>query len=362
MKHCHKIAQNPGRRPRRSGGSALVLVLWVIAMLGMIVASFAFDAHLEGRITLFARRRARAEALSRSGFEIAKMLLAKQRGVNGNETDEVKEGDPWYGDAFSLHTGRSVTLQRELGEGTIRVDIEPEDGKGRNVNKLMPEDWERMFTSIGLPEIYWADLIDSFYDWTDEDAFTRDNGAEEDYYEDLDPPYAPANGPLSTVGELRLVKGFNEAIMTGGVFNPDDPEPSQIVLTNGIERMLTVFGEGKVNVNAVRQSDASLLMSLPGVEDMETALAVLDERETGNNIVDFSDDDEEDTSFKNESDFMSRVGDLLEDQTIREFVTTGSEYFRITSIGSIGRVTHKVSAVVYYDGETLRILRWQEEA
>lgn len=351
------------RKPGRRRGSALLLVLWVIGLLAMIVVSFAFDAHLEGKIVSYSRKRLRAEALAQSGMEVAKMLLDKQKTTSADVDDETKEKDEWYEPALALSRGRSATVNLTLGEGTIRLDIEPEE-VWRNINKLTEEDWERIFYAIGLPEEFWPELIDSYFDWTDPDDMPRDDGAEtDDYYATLDPPYVAANGPFDTVRELLLVKGFNEAILSGGVFNPDAPKESRIVISNGVERLLTTYGDGKVNVNAVRQDNIAVLLTLPGVTDIVAANAILEEREqlsTGA-VTTQHDLDEEDTSYKSVGDFMSRVGDLLDDDEIRNHITTKSSYFRITSVGQVGRTTRRIWAVVYADDKDWRILRWREE-
>ena len=342
----------------RRRGAALLLVLWIIGLLSIIVVSFAWDAHLEGKVASFARKRAKADAIARSGMEIAKMLLNKQESVSGNEDDETKEGDAWYDNALSLRRGYSVTLTRDVGEGTVRVDIEPEE-VWRNVNKLDDEDWERIFANVlGLPEDYWPELIDSYKDWIDADGIPLQNGGEtEDYYGTLDKPYSAKNGPLDTVRELLLIKGFSEPILSGGVLNPEDPKEQQIYITNGVERLLTVYGDGKINVNAVRADNISVLLTLPGVTEIE-ANAILEERsQPASGLT----SDEDDPSFKSVEDFMARVGDLLDDSSIRNFITVKSQYFRVTCVGQIDRVTRRIWAVVYAEGETFRILRWREE-
>ena len=339
-------------------GVALLLVLWIIGLLGIIVVSFAWDAHLEGRIASFARKRAKADAIARSGMEIAKMLLDKQESVSGNEDDETKEGDAWYENALSLRRGYSVTLTREVGEGTVRVDIEPEE-VWRNVNKLDDEDWERIFQNVlGLPEDYWPELIDSYKDWIDSDGIPLQNGGEtEDYYGTLEKPYSAKNGPLDTVRELLLIKGFSEPILSGGVLNPEDPKEQQIYITNGVERLLTVYGDGKINVNAVRPDNISVLLTLPGITEIE-ANAILEER---NQPASGLTSDEDDPSYKSVEDFMARVGDLLDDSSVRNYITVKSQYFRVTCVGQIDRVTRRIWAVVFSDGKDFRVLRWREE-
>ena len=58
---------------------------------------------------------------------------------------------------------------------------------------------------------------------------------------------------------------------------------------------------------------------------------------------------------------MARVGDLLDDSSIRNFITVNSQYFRVTCVGQIDRVTRRIWAVVYSDGKDFQILRWREE-
>ena len=349
----------PRATPRTAGrGSALILVLWVLGILSMLVVSFAFDAHLEGKVISFARKRRKAEALAFSGMQVARMLLDKQLSVSGNESEETKAEDRWYSHALTLRRGGSITLVEPLGEGTIRLDIEPEQ-VWRNINKLNEEDWERIFQAIGLPEDYWPELIDSYFDWIDPDSIPRQDGAESsDYYETLDPPYQARNAPFDTIRELLLVKGFKEAILSGGVLNPEEPKERQITITNGVQNLLTVFGDGKGNVNAVRQDNLTVLMTLPGVTELG-ARAIIEERETPTYAGAGTMDD--DTSYRSVQDFMTRVGDELDDPAIRNFVTTRSEVFRITSVGMIDRVTRRIWAVVYTNGRIWRVLRWREE-
>lgn len=336
-------------------GAALLLVLWIIGLVSMIVVSFVWDAHLEGKVVSFSRKRLKADALANSGMKVATMLLTRSAKVTGNETEEETEGDKWYEPSLKLSRGESVTIEVPLGEGSVRIDIEPED-VWRNVNKLTQEDWERMFLYIGLPEDYWEELIACFYDWTDEDSNVRQDGAEtDDYYAELDPPYRAANADLQNVRELLLIKGFSEPILTGGVLNPEDPPASQIILTNGIERLLSTFGDGKVNVNAIGPNDIGVLYTLPGVDDL-AAGAILDPKGSFE-----GDPEEEDYTYKSVQDFMNRVGDYLEDDTIRNFITTSSKYYKITSVGQIDRVTRRIWADVYTDGKLIRFLRHREE-
>ena len=82
---------------RRRTGSALIVVLWVIGLLGIIVSSFAFDMHLESIITSYCRKRLKADYLAQSGLEMVKVVVMKKDKITGDkETDSEDATDSWY--------------------------------------------------------------------------------------------------------------------------------------------------------------------------------------------------------------------------------------------------------------------------
>ena len=345
----------------RRGGSALIIVLWTIGLLSMLVLSFAFDAHLEGKIASSARKRRKAEHIALSGMAVAEMLLDHQTEVNVDAEPEDVENDKWYDPAVALKTGRGFSgLEIEVGEGKLRLDMEPEPGR-RNVNKLTEDDWDRVLavateSNANIPDDFFDELINSFFDWTDEDDSERDKGAESKYYEELDPPYRARNAPVDTVRELLLIKGFNEAILSGGPLNPDDP-PESWIHVSGIQDMLTTYGDGKVNVNAAGRR---VLMTLPFPDDEdaeEIANAIIEKRE-GRDPDEFFEEGD-DSSFKSVEDFMSRVGNLP--GSVSSLVTTSSDIYRVTAVGMVGRVTRRIWAIVQYGGAGRRVICWREE-
>ena len=357
-------------RPRR--GAALLLVLWIIGLLGIIVVSFAWDANLEGKVASYARKRAKTDAVARSGMEVAKWLLHHAAELPDEDEEEASEHDAWLPEARALRNGQAVFRTGDLGDGVYRLDIVPvgsggdQGDMGRNVNSLKDDDWERIFSNVlALPEDYWPELIDSFNDWIDADDIPRSNGAEtEDYYATLDRPYSAKNGPLDTVRELRLIRGFSDAILSGGVLNPEDPEAQRIFVSNGVQRVLSTRGDGKVNVNAVGndQSGILLLMTLPGIDEI-AARAILEEREN----VTAASSDSDDTLYKSVEDFRVRVGEYLDDSSVYNYITVGmrennsKNLFKVTSVGKIDRVTRKIMAEVEVVNGEMRVLSWLEE-
>ena len=274
------------------GGFALIAVIWTLAVLSLLVCSFTLDAYMEGKAATYVRSRHQATALMESGLTLAEMLMARQEKVSGEETEEEVAKDRWIAPAIRLKRGQRVEVSQRLfydEEGKLQfetadvtastnnvpdaeifVAIEPEPARW-NINKLTRAGfgdnadliWERILTVAGVPEEDQSELVDSFYDWVDDNEITESTeGAESEYYEALDPPYTCKNGPLDTVGELAYIRGFNRnngVLLKGGVWNPEESADRQITV-QGIEGLFSVYGSGKINVNAAPR--AVLLQAL----------------------------------------------------------------------------------------------------
>ena len=217
----------------------------------------------------------------------------------------------------------------------------------------------------GVPEEYFDYVVDPVLDWMDDDDTSNPKGAEtEDYYSLLDPPYEAKNGPFDTVRELLLVKGFPEALLAGGVFDPalvrgdtdvksSDLSFNRFTETNdlviaGIEGMLTTYGDGKVNIQS---APYDVLRTLPGVDDI-LARAIMEER-------DAVDENGDPDPFKSAEDLFSRIDGL--DPSISSRITVASSFYRVTATGRAGNVERRIWGVAYSDGDQLRFLRWVEE-
>jgi len=325
------------------------VILWLVGILSLLVSTMAFEAHLEAKIASHARKKLKANSLVVSGVEIAEMLMKKSNEMLRDNLQK-EEDDRWYDSAKKLSEGLKVTgLQEELGDGVVILDIEPEPAR-RNVNRLTEEDWERVLEVGNVPIELWPTIVESFQDWTDNDSEVRRDGAEtEDYYAMLDKPYRAKNGPVDTVEELLLVKGFSRPVLSGGIL-PGEEDSDEPVQMSGIADLLTVYGDGKVNVNAASQR---VLMTLPGVDDI-VAGAIIEEREG------FLLDEEErkDTSFKDVGDLFRRIPEL--DPKIGNSIVTGSQIYRITCVANVGGVRRKVWCVGMFNKDRLEVLRWWE--
>jgi len=113
-------------------------------------------------------------------------------------------------------------------------------------------------TLLGLPGMT-PELVDALMDYRDADANTRPEGAEQDYYDQLPYPYLIKNGPLGTVEELLLVKGFTAPLVYGedynlnGLLEPNEddgegafpPDNADGFLDRGLLGVATVWSYGR---------------------------------------------------------------------------------------------------------------------
>ena len=330
--------------PHRDG-SALMVALWVILLLSLLIASFAFDMHVEADITSYYRKRVKAEYIARSGLELSKVILSRLDTVDPEEVGLDDREEALITAAVRLSRGLPVRgLTRALGEGTLTLEIEPEEGR-RNVNELEDRDWEEILDQANIPEERWPELIDCFLDFTDGDDVRRLHGAESDdaFYEDRG--YRVKNAPIDTIDELLLIKGFDEEVVFG---SPPGVHPEEAM--QGIASWLTTWSHGRVNINTATRE---VLLTLPELD--EWAVDAIIEQRIGLEGEEGGRDD----GFTSVDEAISTAG-LNPD--LRDRITVADvHYMRITSVGEVGGVRSAVWSVMRVEGDELVPVYWREE-
>ena len=336
-----------------TSGSALIVVLWVIGLLSMFVMAFAFDMHVEARITSSWRKKLKAEYLAKAGVELARMMLFETADPDINNPDIsvyfAKGADEKVrGAAISIARGGVAEVTRELGAGTVNVTVRPENARIDlnsmvfvNDRELTYTTWQPLFEAAGVPFEQRDALIDCLVDWVDQDEMTHLSGAESEYYESLNPPYKSKNAALDTVDELALIKGFDAKL----------PE-SEVTIYQALSGFLTTYAtDQKININAV---DRNTIMGFLGI-DAQLADEIIAQRQ-GPDLKDGTDDD---MPFKSLADLLGRVP-ALPPGVAERISFTAMGRFSILARGKVGDIEHAVACVVSLAGKNLTILRWIE--
>jgi general secretion pathway protein K len=176
-------------RTRQQRGVALILVLWVIALMSVLLGSFALIArteNLQARHLLDATtgRYAAEAGLERAAFEL-------------HNPDPLTR---WVGD------GRPYEFV--FDNAKVVVELTDESGK-IDVNSAGDELLQGLFVSVGASADQAAELSDAIQDWRDADDDARPHGAEASQYKAQRLPYVPRNAPFQTVSEVQQVLGMN---------------------------------------------------------------------------------------------------------------------------------------------------------
>ncbi len=393
---------------KNKSGSALIAAIWTLAVLSILIASYAMDAHLQTRVNLYLRERVNVDHLTDAGIAIAEVILLDYQNVSLQSSDESSvsresnleerlEKDRWYCEKCDLkssneaNTGAVPVDALNPEGGTVTVRIKPIEAKW-NINNLYPQGdanydkiWEGILTAAGFPEEYWDSIVNSWCDWRDTDeAKTGDNGAETEFYTEAheeDPLRYPAakarNGEIADLDELKMLRGFNEfdnqpvnpdIILDGGILNPEDKKEDQIVVT-GLRKYFTVYGSGKINVNV---ADTNVLATVPGIyssydqaPDFDVIDGIMEARgnpsaTTAGRFASGTLDDDEVGLFKDWNDLQTRLNGEMQEEAQQYLSYAPETYFEVTIIGKSMGITHKITAVAIVQDKKVRYIRWSE--
>lgn len=379
-----------GRSSR--AGVALLMVVSSIMLLTVLVTEIAYGATVRISLAAHHRDEAKAEALASSGIQLYRLILMGSQalgrnpmiqsvgammGVNGDSLWQmiprfntgllrmvfVSGGDLDEDDAQEMRdagglTDDQIEESREGGSALRRNFLDFDGDFSASVKDenrfifvgnlqaqdlagllqlpsaqqlqglMMKEEYNEFFYDNNLERV---ELIANLVDWTDPDS-TRlyRGGQEETLYDDIEPPYMPKNAPFDSKEELRLVDGWH----LDGVWER-------------FGRHLTIYGNGKVNVNtAPRQVLRGLLAAYQdgvyGDLAIDDALDILLEargRPLALNGVYFSNPNQFPMYMENNTALRLR-------DDITAAIQTQSDTFRVVATGEVGDARVEIMAVI----------------
>jgi type II secretory pathway component PulK len=213
-------------------GIALLLVVWVIVFLAFICAEFSWTMRTETATAINFKEGTQAYYAAEAGINraIIEMLriAASPRSASRverspDDQDAVPEEDGEDGaDDLQLWLAGGGPYRFEFGDFYCEVNIIDESNK-ININQFLSQSKQDptklksfLEAQIGLEGEERDTVADSLIDWSDEDNdVTGFFGAEDSYYESLDPPYICRNGELQAIEECLSVNGVTEEIFYG---------------------------------------------------------------------------------------------------------------------------------------------------
>ncbi len=227
-------------------GIALILVLWVVALMSMAALSLSLLTRSDALATLSFKEELDYKFLAEAGFQRGVLELL-YRQANRDQQSILEGAEPYRCDGRAYET--------EISGGHYRIRIMEESGK-INLNALTDESGivlKNLLMNNGVAEERAAIIVDSILDWKDGDNLHRLNGAEDGYYQSLSKPYRAKNADFDSLGELAYVRGVTSAILHGSGEQ------------RGMLSFCTVFAGGdKISLNT---APPEVLKAIPGMTD-----------------------------------------------------------------------------------------------
>jgi len=206
-----------------------------------------------------------------------------------------------------------------------------------NINKASYDVLKSLFMQLGLDELKADEVSSSIIDWRDQDSdLSSPNSAEDSYYRFLKNPYEAKDSDFEVLEELILIRGMDKDIF------------------EKIKDYLTVYGDGKININT---ASSSVLVAL-GLEP-HLARKIVSFRAGEDGIL----GTEDDNVFRNTEEIINRLGNILTEQeknnllkiVEQQVFCVDSNFFTLNCVvkSKQGKANLKVNVVLDRQGNVL---------
>lgn len=254
----------------RRRGSALVAVLWLIAILAFTALATVQVVKLDVDVVSAQITGFRARQLAEAGIAV---------GAN----PAVERDDP--------------VLKQSFGDDLEGFEVRLASEAARfNINALLVRDdkplLRSMFIDWGLEMDQAEAVVDALADWVDGDDFVSLNGVEVDWYEDQGRINQPFNRPFYSLDEMRLVAGMEmvEAVRpdwrnwftvwSGGALDANEAEPeliaaaAEVSVEDAVAVVETVLGPDQIRdtEDDARFQNLEEVLAILGVPEMMRAI------------------------------------------------------------------------------------------
>lgn len=331
-------------------GTILIMVLWAISFLTVLAVTISVGVRQQ--ITLASRLEHRAvlRRAAESGISLAVGLVQ----------NVLSQSADFYWDRTNkqqLMNNPSLLKQVKFGEAVCDIGYENEgqkiygvtDEESRiNLNRADLATITRLVaTVLVLGKAEAEDLARAIVDWREELPIEMQGFYSQDYYSQLEFPYAPKHRPYERLEELLLVRGMDQDRYAR------------------LKDYVTIYGLGAVNINtASRPVLAALGMSESLIVKILSARSGMDGQEGTSDDFIFDHDN-------NNAAIFSEFVPLSEEERAEYdlFIGQGrlvlaSTFFRAESVAQITASNRQEKRVItsIFSGRDGKIIYWREES
>ena len=224
-------------------GSVAIMALWALVILAFLAISLGQGVRQSMMTAGHLRAR---EELRLAGEAAVKKTISDIQGSSRSAGNTIS-GNEWYSGILGH------TLSFSLRNATAHFVIEDENSK-INLNTANAYLLANLFESVGRAGTEEAErLADAVMDFRDTDDHVsgegRDGGSEKGVYRQAGLLVVPKNADFEFIEELRLVKGMTKEIYSF------------------IENYITIYGDGRVNINTSSKEKLCALGIVPSLAD-----------------------------------------------------------------------------------------------
>ncbi len=299
---------------RRQRGSALIAILWIIAILTIAVFSATQFLFIELESDSNASSLFRAEQLA-------------DRGIALGSHPDIQRGDPLLIEQVSDNESYSARISSE--------------GDRLNLNRLLehPETdrlvLEELFTTWGLRRDHAVDVVDNLIDWVDIDEDQTNQGAERAFYFEQGRSNHPFNRQFDALEEVEMVNLFDQVMAANPLW----------------KESFTLLSAGPLDVN---EAPADLIAAACecGTVAAEGFVGV-------RNGFDGIPGTQDDLRFETMEMAVDQLGipEAFEERVLPR-IAIEDPARRIISVGRLGRIAVERSVTIQYSADQGEILKW----
>ncbi len=173
-------------------GMALVIVLWLVAIMTVIASGHSRNAHNEVRLAMYQIENAQARGTAQAAFSLT--ILDMLSPANSNELPRL--GRPFV---------------RRVNNRDVIITVRPTAAL-LDLNSASESLLRSLFTTAGATNDVAASVAAAILDWRDTDSLMHLNGAEDDEYAIAGRAWSARDAAFVSVDELRYVLGMTETL------------------------------------------------------------------------------------------------------------------------------------------------------
>lgn len=220
------------RSPHTQKGLALITAMLVVAIVATIATYVSLGQQVWLRQVQNLSDRGQADSMRHATLDwIAIVLLRDAKNSKIDSLDEI------WAKTFPPLPFEGGTISVAISDAQARFNL---NNLVRNGQPSVPD--IGVFQQLLRLRKLDPTLAEAVVDWLDPDNQTRPGGAEDTEYLAMSPPYRTANQALTSVDELRLIKGFDaDAVEKLRPYVIALPEPTAINVNTASEVVLAAL-------------------------------------------------------------------------------------------------------------------------